>query len=147
MTEHFDRSVSRVVEPRDQGEQRGLSCAVETEQRSEARPLHRQADVLQRLARSVGVADVPYGERRTGTRDVGHAVRHRDGDRVGAHFGDTTTPQGSRPTGIDFTTSSEATSIIEMSLESPLVVKRYFWSGVNVICQTRCPTSRYFRTL
>src|SRR5215472_1661324 len=114
MTEHFDRSVSRVVEPRDQGEQRGLSCAVETEQRSEARPRHRQADVLQRLARSVGVADVLYSKRRTARSNVG--VRHRDGHRVGAHFGDTVTPQGSRPTWIDLTTSSEATSITEMSL-------------------------------
>ena len=66
MTEHVDRSVSRVVEPRDQGEQRGLAGAVQTEQRGEARLRHGQADVLQRLARSVGVADVADVERRHG---------------------------------------------------------------------------------
>ena len=147
MAEHVDRAVSRVVEPRDQREQRGLAGAVQPEQRGEARLRHRQADVLQRLARPIGVADAAHGERRHGRRGIGRGARRRIGDGGGAHFGDTTTPQGSRPTWIDFTTSSEATSITEMSLESPLVVSRYFWSGVNAICQTRCPTSRYFRTL
>ena len=64
MTEHLDRSVPRVVEPRDQREQRGLAGAVQAEQRGKARLRHGQADVLQCLARSVGVADVVHSERR-----------------------------------------------------------------------------------
>jgi hypothetical protein len=71
--------------------------------------------------------------------DVAHVQRGVGGE---VHFGDTTTPHGRRPTWIDFTTSSAPTSIIETSLERPLVVSRYFWSGVNAICQTRCPTNR-----
>ena len=57
-------------------------------------------------------------------------------------FGETTTPQGCSPTLIDLMTFSSATSTTEMSLELPLVVIRYFWSGVKAICQTRWPTSR-----
>ena len=34
----------------------------------------------------------------------------------------------------------------ETSFETPLVVSRYLPSGVNAICQTRWPTSRYFFT-
>ena len=49
MAEHVDRSVLRVVEPRDQREQRGLAGAVQAEQRGEARLRHGQADVLQCL--------------------------------------------------------------------------------------------------
>src|ERR1700760_3477113 len=43
-------------------------------------------------------------------------------------------------------TFCEATSITETSLETPLVTSRYFSSGVNAMCQTRCPTSRYLVT-
>src|SRR5207302_2566767 len=118
--------------------------AVQAEQRGEARLRDGQADVLQRLARPIGVADAVHGNCR---RQIRRGTNGRIGERVGAHLGDTTTPHGSRPTWIDFTTSRAAVSITEMSLESPLVVSRYFWSGVNAICQTRCPTNRYFRTL
>ena len=107
MTQHLDRAVPRVVEPRDQREQRGLAGAVQAEQRGEARLRHGQADVLQRLARSVGVADVAHSERRHGRCRARRGARREIGDAVGAHFGDTTTPQGSRPTWIDFTTSSD----------------------------------------
>src|ERR1700746_3131466 len=44
------------------------------------------------------------------------------------------------------TTLSAATSITETSFDIPLVVSKYFWSGVNAKCQTRWPTSRYFLT-
>ena len=102
MTEHVDRSVSRVVEPRDQGEQRGLSGAVQTEQRGEARLRHGQADVLQRLARSVGVADVADIKRRHGRCRLRREARRHVGD-TGAHFGEPPRPRAAvRPT--DFTT-------------------------------------------
>src|ERR1700722_17823281 len=39
-----------------------------------------------------------------------------------------------------------ATSITETSFETPLVVRRYFSSGVKAMCHTRWPTSRYFCT-
>src|ERR1700724_2783715 len=38
------------------------------------------------------------------------------------------------------------TSMTETSFDTPLVVRRYFSSGVNAVCQTRCPTRRYFCT-
>jgi hypothetical protein len=59
---------------------------------------------------------------------------------------ETATPQGNSPTCIVSITLSAATSITETSFERPLVVKRYFSSGVNAMCHTRCPTSRYFLT-
>src|SRR5271166_1600234 len=123
MTKHLDRSRLRVIESRDQGKQRGLPGAVQTEQRGESRLWNSQADILQGLSRSVRVADAVNGKRRY---FVGYADARPISESVGAHFGDTTTPQGSRPTGIDFTTSSEPTSITEMSLDSPFVVNRYF---------------------
>ena len=43
---------------------------------------------------------------------------------------------------IDLLTSRLSTSITETSPLTPLVVSKRFWSGVNAICQTRCPTSR-----
>src|SRR3954453_18320688 len=44
-------------------------------------------------------------------------------------------------------TLSAATSMTDTSLDTPLVTSMYFSSGVNAICQTRCPTSRYLVTL
>src|ERR1700704_1990785 len=44
-------------------------------------------------------------------------------------------------------TLSAATSITDTSFDTPLVTSRYFSSGVNAMCQTRCPTSRYLVTL
>jgi hypothetical protein len=41
-------------------------------------------------------------------------------------FGEIATPQGSRPTGMLFTTFSASTSITETSFEVPLVVKSCF---------------------
>src|ERR1700753_1556049 len=55
-------------------------------------------------------------------------------------------PQGSSPTWMDLITFCAATSMTETSLETPLVTSRYFSSGVNAMCQTRWPTSRYFFT-
>ncbi len=148
MTQHVDRSLLRVVKPCDEREQRGLAGAIQAQQRSEARLRHGEADILQRLVRTVGMAHAAHFKRRERwRRRIGHGRRSGVCDDRCAHCGDTTTPQGRRPTWIDFTTSSDATSITEMSFESPLVVSRYFWSGVNAICQTRCPTSRYLRTL
>src|ERR1700756_3083850 len=108
--------------------------------------MNHQAHILQRLPRAIGVAHPVHGDRRHDRGGIVSASPSRTCYFGNAHFGDTTTPQGSRPTGIDFTTSDPATSITEMSLESPLVVSRYFWSGVKAICHTRCPTNRYLRT-
>src|SRR5262245_10794877 len=48
-------------------------------------------------------------------------------------------PQGNSPTWIDLTTLRLATSMTDTSFETPLVVSRYFSSGVKAMCQTRCP--------
>src|SRR5262245_32129284 len=53
-------------------------------------------------------------------------------------------PQGSSPTWIVLMTLRFATSMTETSFDTPLVVRRYFSSGVNAMCQTRWPTRRYF---
>ena len=64
------------------------------------RPLRNgQGDVVQDTALAIGVADAIH---RQGGREGGDCVRGRHD----VHCGDTTTPQGSRPTGIDFTTFS-----------------------------------------
>src|SRR5262245_37049168 len=63
------------------------------------------------------------------------------------HRGDIAMPHGSSPTWIVLTTFCAATSMTETSLETPLVARRYFSSGVNAMCQTRCPTSKYFVAL
>ena len=55
-------------------------------------------------------------------------------------------PRGMRPTGVERRTSRLATSMIDTSLERPLVVNSWLPSGVRASCQTRRPTSRYFRT-
>ena len=56
------------------------------------------------------------------------------------------TPQGTMPTGIDFTTLRFGTSITDTSLLFPLVVNSNFSSGVSANCQTRWPTRRYCST-
>src|SRR5581483_438356 len=73
----------------------------------------------------------------------GHLILH---SRRCFHCCETVTPQGSSPTWIDLITLRDATSMIETSFDTPLVVIRYFSSGVKAMCQTRCPTSRYFVT-
>ncbi len=124
-----------------------FSGTVQTEQRGETRRRHREADIVQRLARTVSMANPVHCDGRYHRHGIKRGGNRQIGDCGHDHFGDTTTPQGSRPTGIDFTTSSPATSMTEISFDSPLVVSRYFWSGVNARCQTRCPTNRYLRTL
>src|SRR5271166_6270425 len=71
-------------------------------------------------------------------------LRRRGEDR--SHCFEIATPQGKEPTAIDLMTFSAATSMTDMSFETPLVVSRYLPSGVSSNCQTRWPTSRYFRT-
>src|SRR3981189_2063971 len=55
-------------------------------------------------------------------------------------------PQGSAPTWMVLITFCATTSMIETSLDTPLVASRYFSSGVNAMCQTRWPTRRYLVT-
>src|SRR5216683_1145644 len=55
-------------------------------------------------------------------------------------------PQGSSPTWMVLITFCATTSMIETSLDTPLVTSRYFSSGVNAMCQTRWPTRRYLVT-
>src|SRR5262249_47960190 len=62
------------------------------------------------------------------------------------HCWEIETPQGSSPTWTVFTTFRLATSMTETSFDRPLVVRRYFSSGVNAMCQTLWPTRRYFLT-
>src|SRR3984893_16426761 len=66
--------------------------------------------------------------------------------RARLQFGPKAIPQGNSPTWIDLITRNDATSMTEMSFETPLATSKYFSSGVKAPCQTRCPTNRYFRT-
>src|SRR5215813_1833523 len=93
------------------------------------------ADAVDRQRRSS--REIKSGVGRSLYRVV--CVRDRHGDIV--------TPQGSSPTWIVLMTFCAGTSITETSLETPLVTSRYFSSGVNAICQTRWPTSRYLLTV
>src|SRR3954447_369742 len=142
-TEHGNRAMLRRVEPGHQREQRRFAGAVQSEQHGEGAPGDIEADVNERAPLAIGVTDISNRER--GDRGVGvkSGHKHLAGKR---HRGDTATPHGKDPTGIDFTTFSPATSITETSFETPFVDSRYFSSGVKASCQTRCPTSRYFLT-
>ncbi len=66
MAEDLDLAVARGIEPRDQREQRALARAVQSKQHREAAGRDGKADVVERLARAIGVADVSDRER------VGH---------------------------------------------------------------------------
>src|SRR4051794_10615252 len=138
-------------QPRHQGEQRALAGAVEAKQRRKARRRDAEIDVDQGAAIAVGMADAADRKRRRlgrirpgvnvrrGSINTG-LVRCRHGCAIAI-------PQGSSPTWIVLITFCAATSMTETSLDTPLVTSRYFSSGVNAICQTRCPTSRYLVTL
>src|SRR5437764_144042 len=102
--------------------------------------------------------DLPHLPAREVAYFVMRALRQRDAlqQLIGAgtglplsdavQGGEIATPQGSSPTWIVLMTLRLATSMTETSFETPLVVKRYFSSGVKAMCQTRCPTRRYFST-
>src|SRR6185436_7670336 len=151
MAEDADMSALDSEQPRDQREERALAGAVQAEQRGEACRGDGEADVDQRLSRAIGMADAVdrqcrylrgFGPGSDGLRVLtgGKCVSGRHGCAI-------VIPQGSSPTWIVFMTFCAATSITETSFETPLVTIRYFSSGVNAMCHTRWPTSRYLMTL
>src|SRR4029077_11331962 len=104
---------------------------------------------------AVGMADAVDRQRRHGSgiasgrgeirlREAGGGCVNR-GHGLASGFA-IVMPQGSSPTWMVLITFCAATSMTETSLETPLVTNRYFSSGVNAICQTRWPTSRYLVT-
>ena len=128
--EDRDAPVARREEPGDEREERALAGPVETEQHHELAGRNRQADIVERLARAIAVAEACDFE------------RERRRLYAAGHFGATATPQGSAPTWTDFSTFRAVTSMIETSLVRPLTASRYLSPGVRASCQTRWPTSR-----
>src|SRR5262245_18736451 len=66
--------------------------------------------------------------------------------RVCGYCCEMATPHGCSPSEMLLITRKVATSMTDTSFDTPLVTNRSFSSGVNAICQTRWPTSRYFCT-
>src|SRR5262245_36592062 len=144
--EDADATALHAVEAGHQREQRALARAVEAEQHREGRGRDRKAHVVERLAGAIEVADAfdRDGGRLGGAHSMHHEPRRRLGNDL--HRWEIATPHGSSPTWIDLITLRLATSMTETSFDTPLVVRRYFSSGVNAICHTRWPTRRYFCT-
>src|SRR3954453_12680872 len=151
MAENADMATLNSEQPRDQRKQCAFAGAVQAEQRRETCRCDGEADVDQCLPRAIGMTDAVDRQ----CRDLRGFVAGRDVLRVrtggkcvsGRHGCAIVIPQGSSPTWIVLMTFCAATSITETSFDTPLVTIRYFSSGVNAICHTRCPTSRYFITL
>src|SRR5262249_14574668 len=150
VSENADASALDSEQAGDEGEQRTLAGAVEAEQRREARRRDRETDIDQGAPRTIGMVDALDGQ-------CGHAARVLPGRALGADaaggyridrcHGCIVMPQGSSPTWMVLITFCATTSITETSLDTPLVTSKYFSSGVKAMCQTRCPTRRYFVTL
>src|SRR5229473_2581202 len=105
----------------------------------------RKANVVAEDADAPGLdAEQPRDQREqcAFTRTV-EAEQRREACRHGCAI---VMPQGSSPTWMVLITFCATTSMIEMSLDTPLVTSRYFSSGVNAMCQTRWPTRRYLVT-
>ena len=124
---HHARSAD--VKMCDHREQRALAGAIQAQKYSEAGGGDVEAHLVQRDSRAIGVRHVLDRERADGR------LRHCVGDD--SHCFEIATPQGNEPTGIDLITFSAATSMTEISFETPLVVTRYLPSGVSSNCQTR----------
>src|SRR5215470_15386281 len=139
MPENPDLAALDRVEPHDQREQCALAGAVEAEQHGEGRRRQREGHVVEGPAGTITVADALYDDRLGRLGSMHHAVL-RD------HCRDMAMPQGNSPTWMVLITFRLATSMTETSFDTPLVVKRYFSSGVNAMCHTRWPTRRYFCT-
>src|SRR5947209_9915473 len=137
MIKDGDPTGAERVKPRHEREQRALARPIETEQRDEARGPHGECHILQRLASAIRVAQPLHRQRRSIERRG--AIHPR-------HSREMVMPHGNSPTWIVLITRSEATSMTDTSFERPFVLSRYFSSGVNAMCQTRWPTSRYFVT-
>ena len=144
--ENPDTAALDRVEARHQREQGALSGAVEAEENGEGRWRDREAHVIERLAGAVEVADALDGDGRRLARahSMHYGPRRSAGKWQRRHRSETATPQGNSPTWIVLITLRLATSMMETSFDTPLVVRRYFSSGVNAVCQTRWPTRRYF---
>ena len=106
-----------VIKPCDQGKQGGFAGPVGSEQNPAFTRTDLQRDLIQCLPGTVGVREI---------LDF----------KTDAH-GTTTRPQGPRPTATDFRTLRAATSMIEMSLLSPLAVTSRLSSPLNARFHTR----------
>src|SRR6266481_5125093 len=150
VAEDTDASGLDAEQPRDQREQGAFASAVEAKQRREACRRDGEVDVDEGASDAIGMADAIDRQRGHFGRTAAAATvrRGRAGEgRVGRGHGCAIAmPQGSSPTWIVLITFCATTSIIETSLDTPLVTSRYFSSGVNAMCQTRWPTRRYLVT-
>src|SRR4051812_11100485 len=139
MTENPDVAALNGIETRNQRKKRALSGAVESQQNGESGWRDRESHVDQRRTRPITMAH-------TLDRKRGRQLWVLDRHAERRYCREIATPQGSSPTWIVLMTLRLATSMTETSFDTPLVVKRYFSSGVKAMCQTRCPTRRYFST-
>ena len=150
VAEDADASGLDAEQPRDQREQRALAGAVEAKQRREACRRDGEVDVDEGASHAIGMADAIDRQRGHFGRTAAAVTVRRSPSgegRVGCGHGCAIAmPQGSSPTWIVLITFCATTSMIETSLDTPLVTSRYFSSGVNAMCQTRCPTRRYLVT-
>src|SRR5216683_2029748 len=150
VAEDTDASGLDAEQPRNQREQRALAGAVEAKQRREACRRDGEVDVDEGASDAIGMADAIDRQRGHFGRTAAAVTVRRSlsGEgRVGCGHGCAIAmPQGSSPTWIVLITFCATTSMIETSLDTPLVTSRYFSSGVNAMCQTRCPTRRYLVT-
>src|SRR5712664_1816056 len=149
VAEDADASGLDTEQPRDQREQRALAGAVEAKQRREACRRDGEVDVDEGASGAIGMADAVDRQRGHFRRIAAATVRLSlagDGRLSCGHGCAIAMPQGSSPTWIVLITFCATTSMIETSLDTPLVTSRYFSSGVNAMCQTRCPTRRYLVT-
>src|SRR5215213_6053434 len=113
-------------------EQRAFARAIEPKQRHEAAGLRRKRNSVECRAGAVAMAETVDRERRSFNRL--------------AHCREIAMPHGKPPTAMVLMTFSVDASITDTSFVRPLVVSKYFSSGVKARCQTRWPTSRYFVT-
>ena len=125
-----------------QREQRALAGAVEAQQHSKT-CVYRERHTA--VARAIAVAHAVDGDGGAARRASCHAScgppvqpAVAEGRKVYDRR-EIAIPQGNSPTWIDLMTRRLATSMTETSFDTPLVVRRYFSSGVNAMCQTADP--------
>src|SRR5258706_14850626 len=150
VAEDADASGLDAEQPRHQREQRAFAGTVEAKQRREACRRDGEIDVDQGASSAIGMTDTIDRQRRhfgqiAAAATVGRGLAGNGRVSCG-HGCAIVMPQGNSPTWTVLITFCAATSMIEASLDTPLFTSRYFSSGVNAMCQTRCPTRRYLVT-
>ena len=127
MAKNADMTALDRVEAGHQRKQSALSGPVEAQQNCECRGRDRDADVIESLARAVGMADALDRDRRR--LDAVHCVHmfrvDREATGARSYRCEIAIPQGSSPTWIVLITLRLATSMTDTSFETPLVVRRY----------------------